>query len=104
VKLINNIIRFKTKGGYTVIYSLDGKEKNYGDISCPSCHDAHRWSFFSNKKASDKNQEGNAKDSFLRNMSYKNVCKDCHGLEALFKYRYFHSPDKRGSGAVIGRD
>jgi hypothetical protein len=39
--------------------------------------------------------EGNLTGKFLRTESYNMVCMDCHGLDALIKYEYFHDPDKR---------
>jgi len=48
-------------------------------------------------KGDNINQEGNAKNSFLRTLSYKTFCADCHGFEALLKYKFFHDPVKRAS-------
>jgi predicted CXXCH cytochrome family protein len=96
-KLINNIIRFNKIGGnYTHIFDNHGREVNSGNISCPSCHNAHQWSLTFNKKAINKNSKNKGSAAkFLRTASYNTVCIDCHGPEGIFRYLYFHQPDKR---------
>jgi hypothetical protein len=95
-RLINNILRCDRNAiDYTPIYDETGKEINVGNISCPSCHNAHQWSPLAKQKGIGKNLEGNATTSFLRNVSYNNICIDCHGLDALFRYKYFHNPEER---------
>jgi len=93
-KLINNIMRVnKDNKNYTLIFDENGQEVNVGNISCPSCHDAHQWS--SKEKGIKRETEGNLFGKFLRTKSYNMVCMDCHGLDALIKYEYFHDPVKR---------
>jgi len=93
-KLINNIMWVNNDNkNYTLIFDESGKETNVGNISCPSCHNAHRWSL------KEKEIKGETKSDlygkYLRTESYNMVCMDCHGLDALFKYEYFHDPNKR---------
>jgi hypothetical protein len=93
-KLINNIMQMnKDKKNYTLIFDKKGKEVNVGNLSCPSCHNAHQWSP-ENRNAKD-DPERKLTGKFLRTLSYKMVCMDCHGLDAIIKYEYFHDPDKR---------
>lgn len=100
-KLITNIMRDnKAAIDYFPLYDKKGIEINVGDISCPSCHNAHQWSPLNKQKGAGKNLEGNTTNSFLRNLSYNNVCIDCHGLDALFRYKYFHEPSERKEGGV----
>lgn len=100
-KLINNRMRIQRgEKDYTPLFDEDGKEVVVGNISCPSCHNAHQWSPLLKKKGSYENIEGRAVDSFLRTTSYNTVCRDCHGIEALYRYIYFHSPDKRSGNEV----
>jgi predicted CXXCH cytochrome family protein len=95
-RLINNIMRCdRNKLDFTPLYNELGEEINVGNISCPSCHNAHQWSPLVKQKGAGKNLEGNATTSFLRNVSYNNICIDCHGLDALFRYKYFHDPEER---------
>jgi len=93
-KLINNIMRVnKDNKNYTLLFDKNGKEVNVGNLSCPSCHNAHQWNP-ENRMAKD-DSEGNFTGKFLRTESYNMVCMDCHGLDALIKYEYFHDPGKR---------
>jgi predicted CXXCH cytochrome family protein len=96
-RLVNNIMRNnRNKLDYAPIYDKKtGKEVSVGNISCPSCHNAHQWSPLVKAKGSYQNLEGNATNSFLRNVSYNNICIDCHGLDALFRYKYYHDPLER---------
>ncbi|MFH0924399.1 MAG: cytochrome c3 family protein [bacterium] len=60
---------------------MDGLKTGNGDVSCPSCHDIHKWSsdgLFSNKNK--VKLEGTGKNSFLRIASAPSsgLCLDCH--------------------------
>ena len=97
-KLISNIIGYNKKNGrYTPIFDENGQETNVGEISCPSCHNAHQWSPLLREEAVPQARKDNGmyKFRFLRNMSKDIVCINCHGRQALYRYLYFHSPDKR---------
>jgi len=88
-KLLTNVMRYnRQKSGYTPLYDETGREKNVGDLSCPSCHNAHQWSPLSKGT-------GARQYKFLRNMSANTFCADCHGPDAIFRYLYFHDPQKR---------
>lgn len=83
--LMNNRMRFKkNEGGYSPLFDSSGKEVNVGDIACATCHNTH--------------QRGNARITggrFLRTPSHQSLCADCHGPDALYRYMYFHNPNKR---------
>jgi hypothetical protein len=59
-------------------------------IRCVTCHDNHRW------MARPAGQNGTPLDptemtSFLRgSIVAEKLCSKCHGLEALYRYRFFH--------------
>jgi predicted CXXCH cytochrome family protein len=99
-RLINNIMRSsRSRIDFAPIFDMrTGKETQVGNISCPTCHNAHQWNPFDKAKGTGENIEGNATNSFLRNVSYNNICIDCHGLDALFRYKYFHDPEERVEG------
>jgi predicted CXXCH cytochrome family protein len=72
-----------------------GQPITVGNISCPSCHNAHQWSPEIASAGSGFKQEGSADNSFLRVQSPDLPCMNCHGPDGLFKYLYFHDPGKR---------
>jgi cytochrome c553 len=97
-KLLTNVMRYnRQKSGYTPIFDETGREKNVGDISCPSCHSAHQWSPLLKGRGTRKTPDGYGarKYKFLRNKSDNTFCADCHGPDAIFRYLYFHDPKKR---------
>lgn len=96
-RLINNVMRSNKESlDYAPIYDRrTGKETSVGNISCPTCHNAHQWSPLLKEKGNNQKLEGNATNSFLRNVSYNNICIDCHGLDALFRFKYYHDPEDR---------
>jgi hypothetical protein len=73
-----------------IVYDDDGRISTEGMISCGSCHNAHRWDIDEPRSGSGKNLEGTAVTSFLHTWSFRQFCKNCHGAQALFKYKYFH--------------
>ncbi len=63
-----------------------------GTITCPTCHEPHRWNARAAEEGAGKNLEGDVRNSFLRAPDTEHVvCADCHGKDALFRYKYFHS-------------
>jgi hypothetical protein len=79
------------------LFDVDGREKNVGNMSCPTCHNAHEWAPPLKERAVEKGVKGKTVKSFrfLRNMSYNTFCIDCHGPAAIYRYMYFHDPEKR---------
>ncbi len=96
-QLINNIGRdIKHSANYFPLFNdSSGEYISVGNISCPSCHNVHQWNPKFKKVGPGKNIEGNTTNSFLRNISYYNICIDCHGLDALFRYKYYHDIENR---------
>jgi predicted CXXCH cytochrome family protein len=96
-QLITNVGR-DNKGelNYFPLYDKgSGKEVTVGDISCPSCHNVHKWHPRLQAKGKGKNIEGTATSSFLRQQTFSLLCIDCHGLDALFRFKYYHDPQER---------
>ncbi len=95
--VVSNVLRSdRSKADFTPLYDkATGEEASSGNVSCPLCHNVHQWNPLVAEKGDHKNIEGNARNSFLRSVSYNNVCIDCHGFDALFRFKYFHDPDDR---------
>ncbi len=83
-----------------VLPLLDQHEqvKEFGAIACITCHDPHVWKALEKAEIptwtqNRTNQEGTMVNSFLRRKDPKGTfCVDCHGIETLPKYKYFHDP------------
>lgn len=72
-----------------------GSSTSVGNISCPSCHAVHQWDPRFYVKGKGTNIEGTSNNSFLRHQTYDLLCVDCHGLDALFRFKYYHDPEDR---------
>jgi len=74
------------------LFDKEGKRTDLGLISCPTCHNPHQWDGTKIGKGPGVETEGTSMSSFLRKTTVGNiVCADCHGLDGLFRYQYFHS-------------
>ncbi|MDD5035546.1 MAG: NHL repeat-containing protein [Methylococcaceae bacterium] len=88
---------------------LDSKEKaeEFGRIGCITCHEPHVWKHKQGVvgpvelSSNQENIEGRNLDSFLRHKGVGGTfCVNCHGMEGLKKYKYFHDPKRaRNKGA-----
>ena len=72
-----------------------GRLSAVGNISCPSCHDVHHWEPNPIQVRVQTNIEGDATTSFLRPHVPDRVCRQCHGLDGLFVFKFFHNPEIR---------
>lgn len=77
------------------VFDAEGKRSDMGKITCPTCHNPHQWKAGEQKEGPGKMVEGDAVSSFLRNPSEHAMCADCHGLDSLFRYKYFHGEQSR---------
>ncbi len=66
-----------------------------GGISCPVCHNAHQWQPDASETASYIGVRGDAGTSFLRANVPGSVCRQCHGVDGLYLYTFFHKADMR---------
>ncbi len=80
------------RSGDWPLFTKDGREVHVGgEIACETCHDPHVWSKWT-RRVPGKPVEGTALNSFLRNKDLKgSICVDCHGLDALYRYKLFHT-------------
>lgn len=75
----------------TPVFDQQGNEVEIGTITCLTCHNPHQWSPTNPGKGTGENLEGDTTTSFLRNPSTENfLCRDCHGEDSLFRYKYYH--------------
>ncbi len=83
--------------GYTPVFDENGLKKSVGNIGCPSCHDSHIWNRGAQTPANADTAGTDKTGSFrfLRNQSVNTICRQCHGPEGIFRYLYFHDPDRR---------
>lgn len=78
------------------VFNENGKRAHVGLISCLSCHDPHQWEPELHMQGDGKKKEGDAMNSFLRNKNSELIiCADCHGADAIFRYKYFHGVTSR---------
>ncbi|HLB05210.1 MAG TPA: cytochrome c3 family protein, partial [Thermodesulfobacteriota bacterium] len=91
------------KKGDFPLYNKEGDLKESGVITCPTCHNPHQWSAVKKDFGPGKMTEGDIKDSFLRNLSPSILCSDCHGLDSLFRYKYFHGDTSRKKYPLYGQ-
>ena len=80
---------------YFPVYDQNGEAVNNGVISCPTCHNPHKWRPEVKAEGKGENLEGDVRSSFLRNKSDFSLCTNCHGMDALFRYKYFHGESSR---------
>ncbi len=86
----------KSKTNYFPLFNkVTGEKTSVGNISCPSCHDIHQWDPRFIRKGEGVNVEGSSSSSFLRAQTYDLLCIDCHGLDALFRFKFYHDPEER---------
>ncbi len=76
------------------VFSDRGRPATLGYITCPTCHNVHQWKADKPEPGTGINEEGDVFSSFLRMKSTEGIlCADCHGPDAIFRYKYFHGVD-----------
>jgi predicted CXXCH cytochrome family protein len=73
--------------GYMPTFDSSGERSRTGAISCLTCHEPH---------AARVNPEARGKPvpahrgMFLRSTEHRGLCVDCHGVETLWRFLYYH--------------
>jgi hypothetical protein len=97
------IILRSNKDTLPLLQETDEKPDEHGMIACITCHEPHHWKPKTKQEKQQKNhqhtrftdnQEGTVLTSFLRQKGVKETfCVDCHGMNALLKYKYYHDKE-----------
>ncbi len=73
------------------VFQGDERSDSRGVVNCGTCHNVHQWAPGKGAEGSGKPVEGDIRSSFLRASTSEHfVCADCHGLDAIYRYKYFH--------------
>jgi predicted CXXCH cytochrome family protein len=82
--LVGNV---RPDGRAMPLFDHEGRAQGaIGHVDCTSCHNPH---------VAHPATGGEHAPDFLRQETSEAICSDCHGDKALWKYRYYHSSDKR---------
>ena len=68
--------------GHMPTFDNNGKRSDQGAISCLTCHEPHGAG-----SATDRHK-------FLRPAERRQLCADCHGVEALWRFLYYHKDQR----------
>jgi nitrate/TMAO reductase-like tetraheme cytochrome c subunit len=81
---------------YFPLYDKKGGKSAIGFVTCPTCHNVHQWDPKTKVYPDEgKNIEGDPRNSFLRNSGADfSICLDCHGFEAILRYKNYHVPSE----------
>lgn len=103
IKITTNRARMKKedKAKPLPVFKINGDRAKTGTITCPSCHNPHLWSPEKLEYGRGKNIEGNSNNSFLRGISSKAFCSDCHGFDGIFRYKYYHTKSSRDQSVPV---
>jgi len=70
------------------VFDENGYQARVGNIGCPTCHNPHR------ERAAGRPEHLPGLHLRMPEL-VEPLCADCHGPEALFLYKFFHSPASR---------
>ena len=76
--------------GHMPTFDVRGEPSPQGAISCLTCHDPHT----TPSTLEAKTGASERRNKFLRPVEQRQLCADCHGIEALWRFLYYHK-DRR---------
>jgi predicted CXXCH cytochrome family protein len=85
VALVNRISL--QQPGYMPTFDSGGERSRTGAISCLTCHDPHMAPLTSEAR---RKPSPSHRHKFLRPTEHQGFCADCHGMEALWRFLYYH--------------
>lgn len=75
---------------YMPTFNRSGQHARNGAISCLTCHEPHAVS-----SAHQTGQvQGSLAHKFLRPTAHQSLCVDCHGIETLWRFLYYHRTNR----------
>lgn len=83
-------------GGASLPLFSNGEHDMLGTIACRTCHDPHGRGTDSPMPLSIEAAEILGKHPQVRAFVPPNTCTNCHGVDALRRFLYFHDADRRG--------
>ncbi len=86
--------------GYLPLFNRFGQVAADGTISCRTCHVTHgrkEPAVVLEDITKMSSRELRARQWHLRTFSGNSVCVECHGSTALYRFLYFHDPQRRGT-------
>lgn len=71
-------------------FDSQGEPARDGAISCPTCHDPHA------AASADGTAMGplSSKGMFLWPAAHQSLCVDCHGIETVWRFLYYHKANR----------
>ena len=84
--------------GYLPLFDAAGQVDPMGHVVCRTCHLSHgRLDLLRRvaERESLSHAEQSAIRTQLRSFIPPNICTECHGHEARFRYLFFHNPERR---------
>ncbi|MCC6358474.1 MAG: cytochrome c3 family protein [Phycisphaerales bacterium] len=95
---MNNIYD-KSAPGFLPLFNAEGHIDPQGQVTCRTCHLAHGWvpegATAQSAIESLTPEQQSARQFSLRPFVSPNVCMTCHGMEARWRFLFFHNPDRR---------
>jgi len=82
--------------GFLPLYNKQGAIDPRGRITCRTCHAPHGRDIEASVTAGDSPTARKAMRLLLRPFVPPNVCTNCHGVDGLRRFLYFHDPERRG--------
>ncbi len=79
------------------LYDASGRVSASGAIECRTCHNPHGRELPPGTPA----EKAAALRIQLRPFEQPNVCTHCHGADALWRFLYFHEPNRRSGPATV---